>query len=258
MWANGGSPESYCGAPPLPAELWARWNLDPLLIGTLVIVMLVALRAAMQALDGCHWSPKTFVAGWAIGAAALISPLCALSVSLFSARVGQHMILAAVVAPLIAIGLPPPRSGIGQNSLAAAAAFTVALWVWHSPSPYAATFASPVTYWAMHLTVFGTALWLSRSVVHAPRHRLGVATAATLLAGTQMALLGAAIAFARSPLYAPHWLTTRRWGLAPLQDQQLGGAIMWIPAGLIVAAAIVVPLGRVLRDGEPSRRAVRA
>jgi len=201
MWANGGSPESYCGAPPLPAELWARWNLDPLLIGTLVIVMLVALRAAMNAPDGCHWSPKTFVAGWAIGAAALISPLCALSVSLFSARVGQHMILAAVVAPLIAISLPPPRSGIGQNSLAAAA---------------------------------------------------------TLLAGTQMALLGAAIAFARSPLYAPHWLTTRRWGLAPLQDQQLGGAIMWIPAGLIVAAAIVVPLGRVLRDGEPSRRAVRA
>lgn len=258
MWATGGHLGSYCGAPPVPAELWARWNLDPFLIGTLVIVLLAARRAALRAPDGCHWSLRTFGAGWAIGAAALISPLCALSVSLFSARVGQHMILAAVVAPLIAIGLPPPRTGIGQNALAAAAAFTVALWVWHSPGPYNATFASPAIYWTMHLTVFGTALWLSRAVVQAPRHRLGAATAATLLAGAQMALLGAAIAFARSPLYAPHWLTTQRWGLTPLQDQQLGGAIMWIPAGLIVAAAIVVPLGRVVRDGEPSRRAVRA
>lgn len=258
MWANGGQPESYCGAPPVPAELWARWNLDPLLIGTLVIVLLVARRAAMKAPDDRHWSPRTFVAGWAIGTAALISPLCALSVSLFSARVGQHMILASLVAPLIAIGLPPPRTGIGQNALTAAAAFTVALWVWHSPGPYAATFASPAIYWMMHLTVFGTALWLSRAVVHAPRHRLGSATAATLLAGAQMALLGAAIAFARSPLYAPHWLTTRRWDLTPLQDQQLGGAIMWVPAGLIVAAAIVAPLGRALRDGEPPRRALRA
>ena len=242
----------------MPAQLWARWNLDPFLVSALLIVLIVAQRAARHPPETRRWSPRTFVTGWVIGAAALISPLCALSVSLFSARVGQHMILAAVVAPLIAIGLPPPRGALGQNAIAAAAAFTVALWVWHSPGPYAATFASPVIYWTMHLTVFGTALWLSRAVVHAPRHRLGVATAATLLAGAQMALLAAAIAFARSPMYAPHWLTTRRWSLTPLQDQQLGGAIMWIPAGLIVAAAIVAPLGRVLRDGGSQRRAVRA
>ena len=58
-----------------------------------------------------------------------------------------------------------------------------------------------------------------------------------------MALLGATITFAGRPLYAPHEFTTFAWGLTPLQDQQLGGAIMWIPAGAVFVAAILFPLG---------------
>jgi putative membrane protein len=45
----------------------------------------------------------------------------------------------------------------------------------------------------------------------------------------QMGLLGAILTLAEHPLFAPHLLTTQAWGLTPLEDQQLGGALMWVP-----------------------------
>src|SRR3546814_17286561 len=55
----------------------------------------------------------------------------------------------------------------------------------------------------------------------------------------QMGLLGALLTFSGSALYAPHLLTTQAWGMSPLQDQQLAGLIMWVPAaGLSLGAAM--------------------
>ena len=35
--------------------------------------------------------------------------------------------------------------------------------------------------------------------------------------------------------------TYRLWGLTPLQDQQLGGAVMWAPGGLaFLAVALII------------------
>ncbi len=48
-----------------------------------------------------------------------------------------------------------------------------------------------------------------------------------------MGFLGALITFASRPFYAPHLLTTAAWRLTPLQDQQLGGAIMWVPGCIV-------------------------
>jgi hypothetical protein len=44
--------------------------------------------------------------------------------------------------------------------------------------------------------------------------------------------LGALLTVAPHPLYPVYAPTTRLWGLSPLEDQQLAGLIMWIPAGL--------------------------
>src|SRR3546814_7132584 len=55
----------------------------------------------------------------------------------------------------------------------------------------------------------------------------------------QMGLLGALLTFSGSALYAPHLLTTQALGMSPLQDQQLAGLIMWVPAaGLYLGAAM--------------------
>src|SRR5262245_35711160 len=91
----------YCGLPPLPADLLHRFNLQPALILILTVCLLAHLTTIHHRADR-----RTAAAGWAIAAAAFISPLCALSVSLFSARIAQHMILVLLAAPLIAVGGP--------------------------------------------------------------------------------------------------------------------------------------------------------
>lgn len=49
--------------------------------------------------------------------------------------------------------------------------------------------------------------------------------------------LGALMALAPRVLYQPETTAVAAWGLTPLEDQQLAGLIMWVPAGTIYAGA---------------------
>ncbi len=82
-------PGSYCGAAPLPAQALSAWNLDPLLLVALLILGF-ALRRSPAGL-----------AGVMVLVLAFVSPLCAVSVALFSARVVHHVLLVAVGLPLL-------------------------------------------------------------------------------------------------------------------------------------------------------------
>jgi putative membrane protein len=224
----------YCGGPPGPADLFSRWLLDPWLIAALVAACVLHTRAG-----GSRRERAVALAGWGITAAALISPLCALSVSLFSARVTQHMILILVAAPLIAWALPPRRNRAAPAAAAgpalmglASGAFAASLWLWHLPGPYDATFTSTWLYWAMHGTLFGSAVLLWRTLIHAADRLSLLALLAGGFSAIQMGLLGALLTLASEPLFAVHAVTTRAWGLTQLGDQQLGGLIMWVPGGL--------------------------
>lgn len=246
----------YCGAPPSTGDLLHRWNLDPLLIGALALVIAVHAWRFRPTSDAERRRARLFQTGWALGALALISPLCPLSVSLFSARVGQHMLLTTIVAPLIALGLPLRDTGrfcTGAPAWLAALIFAAALWFWHAPGPYTATFNGDLVYWLMHITTFGAALWLWLTVFRGAHGRMMDSAAALAITSLQMAVLGAVITFAPQALYPPHILTSWAWGLSPLSDQQLGGAIMWVPAGVIMCFATVGPLAMLMR--EPSVRA---
>jgi putative membrane protein len=271
-WEDG-PVTSYCGAPPAPAELWSRWNLDPVLIAALAAgAALYAICAANLRRQGrglAAGEQAAFYLGWAVAAAALISPLCALSVALFAARVGQHMVLTLLAAPLVAAGRPAavlagvlsPRARPSSRSAALlppAALFAVLLWFWHAPVPYAATFAGTVIYWAMHLTLFGAALFLWSGLLDRRPGKALPASAAALFSSVQMSFLGALITFTPRPVYAPHFLTTAAWGLTALQDQQLGGAIMWIPGCLVFLAVSLAMLRLALaRQAAPNPGAAR-
>ena len=215
----------YCGSPPLPGALLTRFNWDPVLITALLV--LAAIHIAWQP----ERARRTYAAcGWGIAAFALISPLCALSVSLFSARVAQHMILILAAAPLLALALPGASPRFARARLwSACSIFFVALWFWHMPRPYDATFASTFVYWTMHVTLFGSAVLLWRELLqNGHQHTVDVLTAGALTS-MQMGMLGAVLTMAARPLFFWHLTTTQAWGLTPLEDQQLGGVFMWVP-----------------------------
>lgn len=255
----------YCGAPPSPAELWSRWNLDPVLIAVLAAMAAAYWFGLRRRPAAAAWRPAAFAGGWLILSLALISPLCPLSVSLFSARVGQHMVLTLVAAPLIVSGRPwtvlglPAIAGAwkpGQAAAGAALAFTIAVWFWHSPGPYDATFASGIAYWTMHVTVIGAALLVWSVLLDAPRERAVPVLAAGAFSTLQMTFLGALITLSPHALYAPHAVTPLAWGLTQQSDQQLGGLIMWVPGCTVFLAVTLWTLVRLLAD--PPRPAIAA
>ena len=144
---------SYCGAPPTTSNLWFRWNLDPFLLLGLVGVWLAYTLAARRLATVSRSQRRCFGAGWVITALALVSPLCALSVSLFSARIGQHMILETIAAPLVAPwACRRARHGRGTRCWPPSPLRRLMAF-WHAPRPYDATFESTAVYWAMHLTL---------------------------------------------------------------------------------------------------------
>jgi putative membrane protein len=220
----------------------AAWNADPWLAAALAGGLAWAWRRSADRM--------ALLAGGAALALALLSPLCSLSVALFSARAGQHMVILLAAAPLLALGLPGRRRIPSTGMIAtAAAAFTLLLWLWHLPGPYAATFRSDVTYWAMHLSLLVSAIWLWRGLLLAAGARPEAVLPVGLATAIQMSALGAFLTFAPRPLFAPHALTSLAWGLTPLEDQQLGGLLMWVPGGLAFAGVALGALVVAMRRG---------
>ena len=69
-------------------------------------------------------------------------------------------------------------------------------------------------------------------------------------------LLGALLTFANSVWYPAYADRTTAWGLTPLEDQQIGGLIMWIPAGLVYVAAALALFAGWLRESETRARSL--
>ena len=238
----------YCGNAPTPGS--ATWNLGPNLLIVLLAALLIYAAVFSREPTMNRRQALCFGAGWLVLALALISPLCNLSVALFSVRVGQHMIIALIAAPLLVAGgvdrmmehaafgrLSPPQH---REVVLATLAFAGAVWFWHMPAPYDATFHSDITYWTMHVTMLAAALALWRVLLRSPP---GPMLVSSLLTGMQMFGLGAIIALTSTELYPVHLTTTWPWGLSPLQDQSLGGLIMWVPGGLILTLEVLAALG---------------
>lgn len=256
----------YCGTSPLPAEIWSRWNVDPVLLAVLAVVLVWhALRLnVFSGADALQRYPRRtlFFGGWGALVLGFISPLCALSVALFSARVTQHMWLMLIAAPLLALAHRDTRAHV-QGRLRsgapwqvkpfnAAAVFAMALWIWHTPRLYATTFQSDVAYWLMHITMTGSAILLWHALSNGPAHQALARASAGFVTLVHMGLLGALITLAPRVLYEPHLRTAPTWNLTPLEDQQLGGLIMWVPTSAVfLLAALVTVYGAVRADERP-------
>ena len=237
----------YCGAAPVPAEWLGRWNWDPILIAGLALGIILWARWSASA-KPIERQRLAISAG--LLALLFISPLCALSSALFSARVTHHVLLTAAVAPLLVLSIPRdslPRAGsLAVWTLVQAMVF----WAWHSPNLYAAALSNDAIYWLMQASLLASAFGFWAAL---RRSNEAAAITGLLLSMVQMGLLGALITFAGTPLYAPHFSSTAAWGLSPLEDQQLAGLIMWIPsAGIYLGAALALASRWLRADFRPS------
>lgn len=221
---------SYCGAPPHPYDWFERWNFDPVLL----VVLAVAAAAAVRLQH-----PRFALASVGILAVTFVSPLCALSVALFSLRAVHHVLLVAIAAPLVALAVPARGSRhLGIAFVASAAT----LWVWHLPAFYDRALGDSAIYWVMQLTLLGSAIWFWRELFAAPPVP---SLMFSILAMAQMGMLGALLTFARTPLYASHAASTLPWGLEQVADQQLAGLVMWVPGVIPYALATALIARRV-------------
>jgi putative membrane protein len=252
----------YCGVPAIPGHV--TWNTDPVLAAALAaFAVLYALAARRHRIQSrwqfCFWS------GWAVLTLALVSPLCNLSVALFSARIAQHVILTLIAAPLLVLGRieriwpvrpaapAPVNAALGtatSSQWAAVLVFALVMWLWHVPAAYDATFENTLVYWTMHVTMIGAALLFWAATLRA-KGSLSAALSGIFATMLQMSLLGAILTFAGAPLFAVHADTTWPWGLSQLGDQELGGLIMWVVGGVVLAAYAAFALASYLMEEQP-------
>ena len=193
------------------------------------------------------------VSGVIVSLATVLSPLHQVAAELFSAHMVQHLLLVIVAAPLLAAGMPRT---ISLNPFAIFVLHTGAMWAWHLPSLYDAALTSDALHGLEHLSflITGVLFWsyVLRGSASAILQRVGLTFAIAL----QSAALGALLAFASRPLYSSHLSSTASWNMTPLEDQQLAGALMWVPPGIVYLAVMVVLLfrwfGRLDRESVPA------
>jgi putative membrane protein len=231
---------------------------------------LMRLRRATFAPRKLHREAWCYGAGWVALAVALVSPLHPLEQVLFSVHMTQHEVLMLVAAPLLVLGQPGlvllwamergaarEAARLGRLPMARKAwkrvtqpfvawlVYAVTLWVWQVPAFFEATLTHAWVHHLQHVSFFLSALLFWHSIFVGQQRAVGCGVGVLYLGTTAIhsGALGALITFATHVWY-PHYLPAGVAGWTPLQDQQLGGLIVWIPAALVYAVAALAMLAR--------------
>jgi putative membrane protein len=176
---------------------------------------------------------------------------------LFSVHMVQHLALTLVFPPLLLAGVPgwllrplATRRGVYPVARAlsrpwlAALLFSASIAVWHLPPFYQLMMRDHEVHIATHLMfmVTATIMWwpVMSPLPELPRLSPLPGILYLFLVSLPMQVVGALITFADEILYPWYAAAPRTWGLSPLDDQQLGGLLMWIPGNLWMFGAIAV------------------
>jgi putative membrane protein len=245
----------------------ATWTFDPwIVIPLLVLGLLYAAGLAVlwrrtgMGRQVRGWQALAYFAGWMSLALALVSPLHWLGEHLFTFHMIEHEILMAVSAPLLVVSRPigtllwslPRKARIvsgrflrrptieaawsclsgGRN---ATLLHGIAIWAWHAPLFFNAAVVNVAIHRLQHLSFIMTAILFWWSVFR--RSDNGVGAWHLFITMLHTSILGALMALAPRLLYEIQAATAAEWGLTALEDQQLAGLIMWVPAGTVYAGA---------------------
>lgn len=292
-------PEPVAAGPRDWNELWRAWELEPVVVVSLVLTAWLYLRGVRRVWRQAgighgvrRWEAASFAGGWLALVVALVSPLHLWGNVLFSAHMMQHEVLMLVAAPLLVLGKPVvaflkalPMGWVRllldsmrpvwvqsvwrtlTNPFVAWLVHGAALWIWHIPVLFTAALESESVHALQHLSFLLTALLFWWAVIHGRERAMGYGAAVLYMFTTAIhsGLLGALITLAGRVWYPDYLGRTEAWGLTPLEDQQLGGLVMWVPAcSLYIVAGLAFFAGWLrsseerVRQWEPATLPARA
>lgn len=188
---------------------------------------------------------------------------------LFSGHMVQHLILTLVVPPLMIAGTPgwmlrpllrqPTLGSIARRLTTTAACFVifnVVLSLWHLPPMYNLALAHHSVHIGQHLMFIAASvlMWwpLMSPLPELPRAAYPAQMLYCFLMVIPMSIISIYIAMADSLLYPAYAVAPRILGITPMQDQQYGGLIMWIPGGVFFYAVMTVVFFKWSARGEDS------
>lgn len=278
---------------PSPREFFTTWYLDwgaLLFLGALGLAYFLGwgrLRVGGYRALATVGRLASFLTGLSGLVLAFLSPVRAFEGDLFALKMLQHQLLLLVGAPFLLLSYPLPfllwglpaglRRGAalllgGASPLRRALTralrpwpllglFTATVWFWHLPPVYRYGLDRPGVHFLEHASILVMALVFWWFVTGAPprwRRPLPHTLRAlyTFGAYVQNQVLGVGIILlGRALFHAPG--EARLWGIPPLQDQSLGGAVMWVPGELTYAATAIVLVTRLLGVGQEGREPFR-
>lgn len=243
---------------------WSEWRVYPsfmagwLLLGGGYFLLIGPLRHRFA---GAAPVPAkkvaSFVAGLVLMFTALQGPMHELSdYFLFSAHMVQHLVLILIMPPFLLYGTPdwalrplvrkkwPGRIARALTlPLVAFALNNVIFLAWHFPGPYDLMMRDHAVHVTMHLMIMvtGTIMWwpVMSPLPELPRIAPVLQMVYLFLVGIPMMISAALITFSQTELYSWYVEAPRIIpGLSALEDQRLGGVIMWVPGGLTLWLAI--------------------
>jgi putative membrane protein len=272
-----------------PPGLATAWSLEPLLIAALLLLVVVyglGLRKLWRNGVGRGVSvlqAAGFAVGWLTLVVAMVWPLDVLGAWSLAAHTAQHMLLMAVAPPLLLMGqalavvlgacparwariLARPRrwpasrwKPVGPATLLLTCCLNAAvMWSWHVPAAMEAALRHDSVHYAMHASYLLAGLLFWAALIRAARGAgPGILGAVLAIIATMipMGLLGALMTFAEEPRFPYYIGRAPLLGLTALEDQQLAGLIMWVPAavpyvlgGVALAAMWFDRIGRSVRS----------
>ena len=269
------------------AALWSAWNAEPGAIAAAFVACVwygaglyaTGVRAVSRA------RAVAFLAGICSALLAVLSPLNAAAIATLSSHMVQHMWLMFVSAPLIVAGRPglvmglalpwrlgraafgaahrPPVSGtlrLLRNPLVIMVVYTAVIWTWHLPGPYQAALRDRGIHSLEHLSFMGIALAFWAGVTRTgPRRRIEYVPSMALVLGTMLesTWLAAILTFG-GLAYPAYARAAAVWHVDALSDQQVAGAIMWIPPAIVFLVTFSVLFIRWFHDLEAQHPDVTA
>jgi putative membrane protein len=233
------------GALPAPG-----WSFAPATIAVaLLICAAYARRAHRLGRAGQRvriWKRGAFYLGIAVLLLSLISPIDTLAETrLFYAHMIQHLLIGEVAPLLILLGLNGPLlrpllaiRGVARlrwllNPLVALPLWAFNLYIWHLPALYEAALRSDLVHLFEHGCFFSAGILMWGALlepVPGPSWFDSGAKMAYVVAVRALGcgILGNALIWIGTPLYPYYRAGEHLSGIAPLTDQQIGGAIMFV------------------------------